>query len=71
MLLEVRLREQASRARGTRPSEGMCEDHDLIEEIRAIREAVTELQARTNAGESDPLAQGFVHPARPPSRRRR
>jgi hypothetical protein len=60
MWLEVRLREQASRASGTRPSERMGQDHDLIEEIRAIREAVTELRARTNAEESSPLAHGFV-----------
>jgi hypothetical protein len=58
MSLEVRLREQASR-------EGIGEDHDLIEEIRAIREAVTELRARMNAGESSPLAQGFVIPRGP------
>ena len=59
MLLEGRLREQASRANGTRPSEQLCEDHDLAEEIRALREAVAELRARTNPDESAPLAQGF------------
>jgi hypothetical protein len=64
MLLEGRLREQASRASGTRPSERMCEDHDLVEEICALREAVTEFRARTNAGESA-LAHGFVIPRRP------
>jgi hypothetical protein len=64
MLLEGRLRGQPSRAGGTRPGEGMCEDHDLVEEIRALREAVTELRARTNAGESA-LAYGFVIPRRP------
>jgi hypothetical protein len=64
MLLEGRLREQASRASGARPSRGLCEDHDLVDEIRALREAVTELRARTNAGESA-LAWGFVIPRRP------
>ena len=64
MLLEGRLREQASRASGTRPSEGMCEDHDLVEEIRALREAVTELRERTSGVESA-LAHGFVMPRRP------
>jgi hypothetical protein len=64
MLLEGRLREQPSRASGTRPSEGMCEDHDLVGEIRALREAVTELRAHTNAGDSA-LAHGFVIPRRP------
>ena len=60
MLLEGRLREQASRANGTRPSEGTRDDHDLVEEIRALREAITELRTRTNAGEYAPLAHGFV-----------
>jgi hypothetical protein len=64
MLVEGRLRERASRASRTRPSEAMRDDHDLVEEIRALREAVTELRTRTNAGESAPLAQGFVIPRR-------
>jgi hypothetical protein len=42
----------------------MCEDHDLVEEIRALREAVTELRERTGAVESA-LAHGFVMPRRP------
>lgn len=61
MWLEGRLREQARRAGGTRPSEGMCEDHDLVDEIRALREAITELRTHTNAGETA-LARGFVMP---------
>jgi len=60
MFLEGRLREKASRPRGTRPSEELREDHDLVEEICALREAVAELRARTNSPESAPLAQGFV-----------
>ena len=64
MMLEARLRERASHARAGRPSD----NHGLTEEIRAIREAVTELRARTNAGESSPLAHGFVIP-RGPGRR--
>lgn len=61
MSLEGRRREQARRAGGTRPSEGMCEDHDLVDEIRALREAITQLRMRTNAGETA-LARGFVMP---------
>lgn len=60
MLLEGRLREQASRPSGMRPREGPCEEHDLVEEIRALREAVAELRAGMNPGESAPLAKGFV-----------
>ena len=60
MLLEGRLRAQASRASGTRSNERPRENHDLVEEIRALREAVAELRAHTNAGKSAPLAQGFV-----------
>jgi hypothetical protein len=60
MLLELRLRERASRAGGTLPREGMCEDHALSEEIRAIRGAVTELRAHMNSWETSPLAHGFV-----------
>jgi hypothetical protein len=60
MSLEGRLREQASRASGTRPSEQLCEDHDLAEQICRLRDAVAELRAHTNPGETAPLAQGFV-----------
>jgi hypothetical protein len=60
MWLEGRLREQASRAGGTRPSEERYENYHLVEEIRALREAVAELRARANPRESAPLAQGFV-----------
>lgn len=60
MLLEGRLRAQASRESGMRVSEERCEDHDLAEEIRALQDAVAELRARANAGESAPLAHGFV-----------
>jgi hypothetical protein len=60
MLVEGQVREQTSRAGRPRPGEAPCDDHDLAEEIRALREAVTELRMRTSAGESAPLAQGFV-----------
>jgi hypothetical protein len=60
MLLEGRLRERASRASGARPSEQLGEDHEIVEEIRALREAVAELRARANPEASAPLAQGFV-----------
>jgi hypothetical protein len=63
MLLEGRLRAQASRASRTRSSEQP--NHDLVEEIRALREAVAELRARTNPGQSAPLAQGFVKRRKP------
>jgi hypothetical protein len=66
MLLEGRVREQTSRASMTRPSRQACEDDDLDAEIhvlrgeiRALREAVAELRARTDAA-STPLARGFV-----------
>jgi hypothetical protein len=62
MLLEGRLRERACCASSSQPREELCEDHDLVEQIRALREAVAELRARTNAGESAPLAHGFVIP---------
>lgn len=62
MMLEVQRREQASRASRTRHSERMRENDDLVEQIRALREAVTELRACTDAGESTPLAQGFIIP---------
>ena len=65
MLLEGRLRAQASRASGSRSNEQRCENHGLVEEIRVLREAVAELRARTNAGESAPLAQGFVRRRKP------
>jgi hypothetical protein len=65
MSLEGRLRAQASRESGRRPSEARGEDHDLIEEIRALQDAVAELRARANPGESAPLAQGFVLPRKP------
>jgi hypothetical protein len=68
MLLEARLRKQASRASGTRLRDAIREDHDLVEEIRALREAVTtlvtELRARTNSGEYT-VVRGFVFPRRP------
>jgi hypothetical protein len=61
MLLEGRLREQASRGRGgTGPSEELSGDSNVVEDIRALREAVAELRARTNSAESAPIAQGFV-----------
>jgi hypothetical protein len=64
MLLEGRLREQASRPSGMRPSKKPSKDHDLGEEIRELREAVVELRARTYQRGSErgpaPLAQGFV-----------
>jgi hypothetical protein len=50
MSLEGRLRAQASRESGRRPSEARGEDHDLIEEIRALQDAVAELRARANPG---------------------
>jgi hypothetical protein len=65
MLLEGRLRAQASRASRTRPNEQPRENHDLVEEIRALREAVAELRAHTNPGKSAPLAQGFVRRRKP------
>jgi hypothetical protein len=65
MSLEARQRAQASRDSGTRPSEERGEDHDLVEEIRALKEAVAELRACTNPEGSAPLAQGFVLPANP------
>ena len=60
MLLEGRLRETATRADGRRLSTEPREDHDLIEEISALRHAVAELRARANPGRSAPLARGFV-----------
>jgi hypothetical protein len=60
MLLEGRLREQASRATAPRPGEDLSEDYHLVEEIRALRTAVADLRARTSPGGSAPLAQGFV-----------
>ena len=60
MLLEGRLRAQASRASGTRGNEQPFENHDLVEEIRALRGAVAELRARANPERLAPLAQGFV-----------
>jgi hypothetical protein len=60
MLLEGRLRERVSRANGRAPTEQLCEAHDLVEEIGALRAAVGELRARTNPGRLAPLAQGFV-----------
>ncbi|HEY3946387.1 MAG TPA: hypothetical protein VGL78_14255 [Solirubrobacteraceae bacterium] len=60
MQLERQLREQASRPSGTPPAEEPREDHELVEEIRALREALAELRARTNPGGCAPLAQGFV-----------
>ena len=50
MLLEERLREQASRPVETPPAEEPRADHELVEEIRALREALAELRARTNPG---------------------
>jgi hypothetical protein len=44
MLLEGRLRETATRADGRRLSTEPREDHDLIEEISALRHAVAELR---------------------------
>jgi hypothetical protein len=65
MFLEGQLREQARRADWTLTSEGRRDDHGLVEEIRALREAVAELRARTNPGESAPLARGFVSRRKP------
>jgi hypothetical protein len=59
MLLEGRLREQISRPSGTPPTEEPRTDRELMEEIRALREAVAEVRARTSRG-SAPLAEGFV-----------
>jgi hypothetical protein len=60
MLLEGRLREQASRPSGTSQAEELRVDHELVEEIRALREALAELRARTNPEGCAPLARGFV-----------
>jgi hypothetical protein len=64
MWLEGRRRAQASRENGTRSSEGRREDHDLVEEIRALQEAVAELR-KCAFGESAPLGYGFVLPRDP------
>lgn len=60
MLLEERLRDHASRPVETPPAEEPRADHELVEEIRALREALAELRACTNPGGCAPLAQGFV-----------
>ena len=60
MLLEGQLREQGRHPSGTPPAEEPRADHELVEEIRALREALAELRARTNPGGCAPLAQGFV-----------
>lgn len=65
MLLEVRLRKQVSRASGTQPSEQRSDDHGVVEDIRALREAVAELRARANPGEPALLAHGFVLRCKP------
>jgi hypothetical protein len=72
MLLEGKLREQRSLACGTWPTDEPWEDCDLIEEIRALREAVADVRACTTPRESAPLAQGFVlrRKGRTASRRR-
>ena len=60
MLLEGRLREQASRATGPRSSDQLCDHHELVWEIDALREAVAGLRARADSGKPAPLARGFV-----------
>lgn len=59
--LEGRRRAQASGESGTRSSEERREDHDPVEEIRALREAIAELRACA-VGESASLEYGFVLP---------
>lgn len=65
MLLEGQLRKQASAPNGWPPADEPREDQELVEDIRAIREAVAELRARANPGGCAPLAQGFVLRRRP------
>jgi hypothetical protein len=60
MFLEGRMREHAGQASGTPPREEPCEEHDFVEEIRALREAVAKLRACTSAGDSAVIAHGFV-----------
>jgi hypothetical protein len=60
MALEARLRQRESRAGATRPSGERREDDDLGDEIRALREAISELRARTIPEGPAPLARGFV-----------
>lgn len=60
MLLEGRLRERASRPSKTLQAEELRGDHELVEEIHALREALAELRARTSPEACAPLARGFV-----------
>ena len=50
MLLEGQLRKQASASNGSPPADEPREDQELVEDIRALREAVAELRARANLG---------------------
>ena len=60
MLLEGQLRKQASAPSGSPPADEPQEDQEIVEAIRALREAVAELRARAIPGGCAPLAQGFV-----------
>ena len=60
MLLEERLRDQASHPVETPRAEEPRDDHELVEDIRALREAFAELRACTNPRGCAPLARGFV-----------
>jgi hypothetical protein len=59
MLLQGRLGQQRSRAGGRRSGEGPRED-ELVEEIRSLRDAISELRACMDSLGAAPLAQGFV-----------
>ncbi len=65
MFLEGQMREHSRNTTGMRPSEEPSGDHGLVEEIRALREAVTRLRACSSEGDAAPLAHGFVSRADP------